>query len=36
MANGSIVNWSYSGKPDLAVGTGATTAERTLTWVTGG
>jgi hypothetical protein len=36
MVNGATVNWSYSGPPDLAVGTGATTAERALTLTTGG
>jgi hypothetical protein len=35
MSGDGTVNWSYSGPPDLAVGTGATTAERALTWVTG-
>lgn len=35
MVDGPTIRWSYSGPPDLAVGTGATTAERALTWVTG-
>ena len=29
------INWSYKGKPDLAVGTQATTTEKILGWTAG-
>lgn len=31
----AVVNWDYSGKPDVLVGTGATWAEKALVWAAG-
>ncbi len=35
MDRSAVVDWEYSGPPDLAVGTGATSAERALVWGSG-